>query len=294
MIASSSYGELDGLGVVLSCMRLTVALSVIWLVGCVDRPAAPSREDHEAKVRTGGRFFALTDGGEERPLALRRLKVSATVHPGTVRSRLEMEIAGPPVARVEAKLRLPLPRGAAVTRAVLWIDGRPTNGAFVERERAQGIYAAIVARRRDPAIVTWDAPGWLAVSIFPLEHGEARPFELEWVEPAEAAADGRIAYHVPTIVEHGRLVGRAVLEVDGRPVDARGADLVALAAAPAGIVVGRAPGDPFARVLVRGQPPAGQARVAIVAETSVAMTSIERARQRAEIGAVLDGLPPGA
>ena len=275
-------------------MRFTVALSMIWLAGCVDRPAPPSREDRGAKVRTGGRFFALTDGGEERPLALRQLTVSATMHPGTVRSHLLVEIAGPSVARVEAKMRLSLPRGAAVTRAVLWIDGRPTNGAFVERERARAIYGAIVARRRDPAIVTWDGPGWLAVSIFPLEHGEARRFELEWVEPAEAGADGQIAYRVPAVSEQGRLVGRAALEVDGRPVDARGSDLVALASAPAGVVVGRAPGDPFARVLVRGQASAGPARVAIIAETSAAMTGVERARQRAEIRAVLAGLPAGA
>jgi TonB family protein len=275
-------------------MRVTVVLSVIWLVGCVDRPPPSSREAAGAKARMGGRFYALTDGGEQRPLALRQLTVRATMHPGTVRSHLLMEIAGPPVARVEAKMRLPMPRGAAVTRAVLWIDDHPVDGAFVERERAQAIYGAIVARRRDPAIVTWDGPGWLAVSIFPLERGEARRFELDWVEPAEVGAGGQIEYRVPTVSEQGQLVGRALLEVDGRPVEARGGNLVALAAAPASVVVGRAPGDPFARVLVRGQPAAGAARVAIIAETSAAMTAAERGRQHAEIGAVLAGLPAEA
>ncbi len=286
-------------------MRVAVALSLVSLAGCVQQPALPTGPDVRpsprprpaaGEGRAGARFFARTDGGEERPLALRALTVQVTTRPGTVRSHLAMEIAGPPDRRVEAVMRLPVPRSAAVTRAVLWIDGRPMNGAFVDRERGEQIYRAIVARRRDPAIVTSDGPGWLAVSIFPLERGQARRFELEWVEPAALGAGGTIAYRVPMVSERGQLLGRAALEVDGHPVDAPGRELVTLdaPAARASAVVGRAPGDPFARVLVRGQPAGGAAHVAILAETSAAMTAADRARQHAAIAAVLGGLPAEA
>ena len=57
---------------------------------------------------------------------------------------------------------------------VLWVNDKPMRGAFVERQRAQNIYTSIVTRRRDPALVTWDGPGWIAVSIFPLEKDRAR------------------------------------------------------------------------------------------------------------------------
>ena len=164
---------------------------------------------------------------------LRKLAVSVTTKPGTVRTHLTMEIAGPARERVEAVLRLAVPRGAAVTGAILWVNGRPMNGAFVQRERARQIYRSIVDRRRDPALVTWDGPGWVSVSIFPLEQGEPRRFELEWIEPAATEA-GVVQYRVPTIVDAGRVLGRPSVEVDGHALATAGHDVVALAAAPGG------------------------------------------------------------
>jgi hypothetical protein len=244
----------------------------------------------------GGRFTARTDGGEARPLKLRQLSARVTTNPGTLRSHLTMEVAGPANERVEALVRIPVPRGAAVTGAVLWIDGRARNGAFVERERAQEIYRSIVSRRRDPALVTWDGPEWVAVSIFPLERGEPRRFELEWVE-ATAPTGGEVKLQVPALSDDGRLVGRATLEVDGRPVRTDGRDVVTVPLAPAGAqeaVTARAPGDPFQRILVRGGAPDGPAKLVLLVETSAAMTPPQRASQRAALSAILGALPTGA
>ena len=118
-------------------------------------------------------------------------------------------------------MRLAVPQGAAVTGAILWVNGRPMNGAFVQRDRARQIYRSIVDRRRDPALVTWDGPGWVSVSIFPLERGEPRRFEIEWIEPAATEA-GVVQYRVPTVVNAGRVLGRPSVEVDGRALDERG------------------------------------------------------------------------
>jgi hypothetical protein len=248
---------------------------------------------------SGGRFFCRTDGGQVRELVLRKFAVGVTTRPGTVRSHLTMDVAGPTGERVEAVMRLAVPRGAAVTSAILWVNGRPMNGAFVQRDRAREIYRSIVERRRDPALVAWDGPGWVSVSIFPLERGEPRRFEIEWIEPVATAA-GIPQYRVPTIVNAGRVIGRPSLEVDGHPRPTTGRDVVALAAAPGGvaqIVAGRTPGDPFHRLLVRTSPAApvapaaGTARVVMVAKTSAAMTAVDRFRQRAAIESVLGALP---
>ena len=288
-------------------MRLTlVGVSLAALVGAcrVDSsspPPSPSAAPRGlsgavARAGSGGRFTCRTDGGQERPLALRRFIVQVTTRPGTVRSHLTMEVAGPAAERVEAVMRLAVPRGAAVTSAILWVNGRPMNGAFVERDRARAIYRSIVERRRDPALVTWDGPGWVVVSIFPLERGEARRFEIEWVEPA-AIEGGFVQYRVPAIAEAGRIIGRPTLEVDGHPLSAGAREVVPLAEAPASaaqIVAGRAPGDPFHRLLVRASPSYGAPRFVLVAETSQAMTAGERVRQRAAIDGVLRALPAGS
>jgi TonB family protein len=231
---------------------------------------------------------------------LRKLEARVTTKPGTVRTHLTMELAGPTRERVEAVMRLAVPRGAAVTGAILWVNGRPMNGAFVQRERARQIYRSIVDRRRDPALVTWDGPGWVSVSIFPLERGEPRRFELEWIEPAATEA-GVLQYRVPRVVNAGRVLGRPSLEVDGRALAITSKDVVALATTPAGnpqgvtrIFAARAPGDPFRHLLVQPSPGANPAHVVLVAETSAAMTAVDRVRQRAAIETVLGALPATA
>jgi hypothetical protein len=289
-------------------MRLTLAaVSLALLVDACRLEAPPPpppslADDGLAPSATpggasGGQFFCRTDRGERRQLALRKLAVSVTTKPGTVRTHLTMEVAGPAQERVEAVMRLAVPRGAAVTGAILWVNGRPMNGAFVQRDRAREIYRSIVERRRDPALVTWDGPGWVSVSIFPLERGEPRRFELEWIEPAATEA-GVLQYRVPAVVDAGQVLGRPSVEVDGRALATAGHEVVALTTAPAGsaqgvtqILAARAPGDPFRHLLVRTSPPAGPAYVVMIAETSAAMTAVDRLRQRAALEAVLGALP---
>ena len=205
-----------------------------------------------------------------------------------------MEVATAADGQSEAIIRLPVPRGAAVTDAVLWVNDRPMRGAFVERQRAAGIYTSIVTRRRDPALVTWDGPGWIAVSIYPLEKDRARRFELEWVEPA-AVADGRIHYRVPIVAERERVVGRASVKVDGRRVTGNGGELVAIGSAdPHRVFTRRAPGDPFQQVMVREASAAAAPHFVLAVETSAAMTPGMRARQREVLEALFDDLPDDA
>ncbi len=281
-----------------------VAVAAV-LAGC--QPAQPgsgarSREagaggQQPAKRPTGGSratFFARGTAGDKRELMLRKLAVAVTTQPGMVRSHLVMEVASTGEGQAEAVMRLPVPRGAAVTNAVLWVNDRPMRGAFVERQRANGIYTSIVSRRRDPALVSWDGAGWVAVSIFPLEGKRSRRFELEWVEPA-AVADGRVHYRVPIVGEGDRVIGRASLEVDGRKLATGGKAMITIAVADEHRVIARrAPGDPFQQVLVRDASPRGAPHFVLVVETSAAMTAADRLRQREAIDAILGELPAAA
>src|SRR4051812_16914774 len=130
-------------------MRGTACAAAVALMSTAGGGRVPAAEAR------GGRFFSRSAGGVDRGLLLRRFSAEVTTGPGTVRSRVTMEVAAPTQEQVEAVIRLPVPRGAAVTVAVLWVNGRPMNGMFVERQRATDIYRSIVERRRDPALVTW-------------------------------------------------------------------------------------------------------------------------------------------
>ena len=173
-------------------MKKVVAF-VLALVGCQSGQPPSAHEQSppptasQPPTEPRGRFFAQGATGDEHPLDLRTFTATVTTQPGTVHTHLKMEVATAAEGLTEAIIRLPVPRWASITDAVLWMNDRPMRGAFVERQRAQQIYTSIVTRRRDPALVTWDGPGWIAVSIFPLEKGRPRRFELDWVEPASTA-----------------------------------------------------------------------------------------------------------
>src|SRR5262245_21423348 len=214
-------------------MKRIIFVVAAVTAGCQSGQASVSadggkpRAAASARAEGGARFFARAAAGAEHELALRKLTVDVTRRPGTVHSHLIMEVAAGIEGQAEALIRLPVPRGAAVVDAVLWVNDRPMRGAFVERQRARDIYTSIVVGRRDPALVTWDGPGWIAVSIFPLEKNRPRRFELDWIEPA-AEVEGRVMYRVPVISEGDRVVGRASVTVDGRRLRGATEDLVAL------------------------------------------------------------------
>jgi hypothetical protein len=250
-------------------------------------PVAPVRA-----TAADGRFFSRGARGDEHPLIARQFSARVTTGPGTVRSHLVLELGTSDDDQREAIVRLAVPPGAAVTGAILWVHGKPMNGALIERQRATNIYQSIVARRRDPALVTWDGPGWLAISIFPVSRKEPRLFELEWVEPA-ASAGGQVRYRVPALREGGQLIARAALEVDGRKVP-DGAEVAIGPAIDHPMLSARVPGDPFHALMARTPEPDGAPRLVLVAETSAAMTVADRIRQRAAIEAVLQALPPAA
>jgi TonB family protein len=280
--------------------RVIVMVAAAALAAC-QSGRAPQRAEagkqpasRAARAEAGGRFFARGTAGDQRELKLQRFSVDVTPRPGTVLSHLGMEVSSPGDGQAEAIIRLPVPHGAAVTDAVLWVNDKPMRGAFVERQRASAVYSSIVTRRRDPALVTWDGPGWIAVSIFPLERNQPRRFELEWVEPA-AVADGRIQYRVPTVSDGDRLVGRAVVKVDGQRVHGDGQELVAIAPADRHkVFTRRVPGDPFQQVMVPEGAATGAPHFVLVAETSAAMTRADRRRQRAALDALFDELPADA
>jgi len=288
-------------------MKRVIVLVTAALAGCqMNQPPQPADGGKGAAAskrpstklppaEAGGRFFARgTDAGDVRELKLQKFAVDVSPGPATVRSHLSLEVACAGEGQSEALIRLPVPRGAAITDAFLWVNDKPMRGAFVERQRAAAVYTTITTRRRDPALIAWDGPGWIALSIFPLEKDRARRLELEWVEPA-AIADGHVQYRVPIVAEGERIVGRAVIKVDGRRLPGDERNLIAIAPADARkVFTRRAPGDPFQQILVPDPNATGAPHFVLVVETSAAVTGSERRRQRAVLDGLLGELPRDA
>jgi hypothetical protein len=215
----------------------------------------------------------------------------------TTRSHLWLTVANPGDAQVEAVMRLPIPPGAAVTRAVLHVGGEAVEGAFVARDRAREIYRSITERRRDPALITWSGPEWIEATVFPVEKHDRRTLELEWIEPT-ATRNGCLWYRVPVIANQGRNARRpSCMTVDGVAVDTLGRTWLPLVTPGmlGAAAVARGPGEAFGYVFAPAQErKPGPPRLVVAAETSREMSPPDRKRQRAVLEQLLDALPGDA
>jgi hypothetical protein len=68
----------------------------------------------------------------------------------------------------EARAQVALPRGSVVSRLTLWIDGQEREAAFGSRSQVRQAYERVVARRRDPVLVTTSGPDQILVQCFPV------------------------------------------------------------------------------------------------------------------------------
>ena len=293
-------------------MRTTLVLGVLS-VACVSRaPTVEESIDSAVADPAPGfepdlkqaQFFARTQGSPEPlPLLVESFAVQVHTGPQAVRTHLSITMNNPGKTQVEAVMRLPIPPGAAVTRAVLWVGKTPMEGAFVARDRARDIYRSITERRRDPALVTWSSPEWIEATVFPVEGNDRRMLELEWIEPVATSADHqKIWYRIPVLAHDGQQVTRPdSLTVDGLTRSRQGRTWLALPASQitGAAAVARQPGDPFGYVFSPARTEEASAssvptRIVVVAETSGTMSHEHRKLQSRALTELLAELPASA
>ena len=110
---------------------------------------------------------------------------------------------------LEGIYRFPMPPDAQIERLALDVDGKLEEGAFLDRERAAGIWrgaivnAAPQARRplddivwvpgpwRDPALLEWQRGGRFELRIFPIPKRGSRRVVLAYPEVVKATGNTR-------------------------------------------------------------------------------------------------------
>jgi hypothetical protein len=122
-----------------------------------------------------GTLFARDPGvrphppwGEEYPLPIARLGLDVVIEDQVARVALDQTFHNPANQQLEGVYRFAIPPEAALQRLAMYVDGKLTESAVVERMAARRIYEALVYRRVDPALLEWAGTGRLSLRIYPI------------------------------------------------------------------------------------------------------------------------------
>ena len=78
--------------------------------------------------------------------------------------------------------RFAIPPDAALQRLAMYVDGKLTESAVVERMAARRIYEELVYRRVDPALLEWAGTGRLALRVYPMPAQQDKRLMLAYTQ----------------------------------------------------------------------------------------------------------------
>lgn len=177
-------------------------------------PQTDGADDERVSADLGfGTLRARRPGGKsdaERPLRLTDHQVRVRLQGAFSHTTVEEAFASDEPHELEGIYRFTLPPGAQVAELSLLVDGRWEEGAFVERERADKIWAGVirnatpVIKRRevveyiwvpgpwkDPALLTWSAGNTFELRIFPIPARGERRVRIAYTETLPLVSGAR-------------------------------------------------------------------------------------------------------
>jgi len=135
-----------------------------------------------------GSLFARDPGvrngqlAAEQPLPLAKLGVDVVVENQVARVALDQTFHNPHARVLEGVYRFAIPPDAALQRLAMYVDGKLTESAVVERMRARRIYEELVYRRVDPALLEWAGAGRLSLRVYPLPAHQDKRLVLAYTQ----------------------------------------------------------------------------------------------------------------
>lgn len=158
-------------------------------------------------------------GGRLRGLSLQESSLVGSLEPGSGLAYLEwtMEFRNDGKEPAEARAELALPAGAVVSRATLWVDGQEREAAYGGRGQVRQAYERVVARRRDPLLVTTSGPDRVLVQCFPVPVGASMRIKVGLTAPLDFSRPAAWL-DLPRFAERNfDIAGPHVVDVAGMP-----------------------------------------------------------------------------
>ncbi|MBL8743411.1 MAG: FecR domain-containing protein, partial [Myxococcales bacterium] len=153
---------------------------------------------------------------KEAPLDLRDFAVDVHVEGGFARTTIDQTFFNPKPRQLEGVYSFPMPKGAAISRLAMYVDGTLMESAIVDRSRGRDIYEGIVEQRRDPALLEWMTGNTFRMRIFPIPGRTEKRIFMSYTQPLEHLyGSDRLVVPIPPIDQLADHAKFSVRVVDG-------------------------------------------------------------------------------
>ena len=116
------------------------------------------------------------------PLEIRNHLVQTTITGQVATTEVDQVFYNPSGSRLEGTYLFPIPKGAAIDRFAMEIDGKLMEAELLDAAKAKKIYEDIVRSMRDPALMEYVGQGLFKVRIFPIEPRSEKRVTLKYSE----------------------------------------------------------------------------------------------------------------
>lgn len=127
---------------------------------------------------------------------LKTHRVRADIDNQVATTRIEQVFYNDSSVVAEGNYIFPLPRGAAVSDLVMWVNGEPINAKILSADEARNIYEEIVRQLRDPALLEYIGQDAIQANIFPIQPYDEVKIEIEYSHVL-TAENGLLRYVYP-------------------------------------------------------------------------------------------------
>jgi len=130
------------------------------------------------------------------PLETQSLQANVRVKDQVAETVIEQEFYNPNSRQVEGTFLFPVPKGSAINKFSMEINGKQIDAELLAADKARSIYEDIVRKLKDPALLEYSGRDVFKVRIFPIEpHGKKR-IHLSYSQVLKADS-GLVSYALP-------------------------------------------------------------------------------------------------
>ncbi|MCB9643739.1 MAG: VWA domain-containing protein [Myxococcales bacterium] len=116
------------------------------------------------------------------PLTLKSHRVMVKISDRAAKTEVTQVFVNHTNQLLEATFLFPLPKEATLSDFVLYINGKPTRGQVLVKERAHAIYSSIVRTMRDPGLIDYLGGNLFRARVFPIPRRGEQKIKISFTQ----------------------------------------------------------------------------------------------------------------